>query len=62
MPTLHELRARLKRIAGNHPADDPSEDARRTFVLIGSMAGIIGCDSEKEQRKTLLYPSDESDS
>ncbi len=60
MPTLRELKAKMIALSGRCPGVDPSEDARRIFGLIGSMAGILGCDSEKEQRKALLYPSDES--
>lgn len=53
MPTLHSLKTKAKRLAGNRPGVDPIGDARRIHTLIGSMAGILGCgddptDNEKK--------------
>lgn len=42
MPTLRELKAKMKRIDQNRPAADPLE-VRRIFEMLAPMAGLIGC-------------------
>lgn len=42
MPTLRELKAKMKRIDQNRPAADLG-DVARIFAMLEPMSGLIGC-------------------
>lgn len=45
MPTLREIKAKMKSLSGTRPAADPLE-VRRIFEMLAPMAGLIGCGDE----------------
>lgn len=46
MPTLREIKAKMKSLSRSNPSSDPAADVARIHAMLAPMAGLIGCGDE----------------